>query len=124
MAIELRGVHALNQSHAALVLAFVLDATGVFEDIRALGQVADEEVASGVFGRLVVAEAVLVFVAGEDVDGFGAAAPLVLHVDVLHVSIDTKDDAGDEFVANREGASHWLELGALLGIYLGVKGFL
>src|SRR5689334_5437169 len=45
VAIELRGVHALQRREPRRVLALVLHADGVFEYVRALRQVVDEEVA-------------------------------------------------------------------------------
>src|SRR5438876_316435 len=42
MAVELRGIQALDFGDASLVLAAKLDAGGIFEDIRALRQIIDE----------------------------------------------------------------------------------
>ena len=63
MAVEFRCVHALDVRNAALVLALMLDAHTVLEDVDALGQLVDVEMRSGVTGRLVVAETILILVA-------------------------------------------------------------
>lgn len=71
VAVELGGAHALDLRDAALVTAFELHAGGVLEDVGALCQVVDEEVAGGVASAFVVAAAVLVVVAAEHVNRLG-----------------------------------------------------
>ena len=44
VAVELRGVEALDIGHAALVLALVLNTHTVFEDVDTFGKVVDVEV--------------------------------------------------------------------------------
>jgi hypothetical protein len=48
MAVELRGVHALDAGHAGLVIAPVLDAHGILEHVGALREVINEEMTGGV----------------------------------------------------------------------------
>ena len=105
VAVELRRVQALDACHSALVLAFVLDADVVLEDVNALGQVVDVEVRGRVAGHVVIPEAVLILVLAEHVGGLGAAAALVLHVDVLHIAIGAEHEAHDEFVTGLESAA-------------------
>ena len=50
MAIELRRVQALDACHSALILAFVLDANVVLEDVNAFGEVVDVEMGGRVAG--------------------------------------------------------------------------
>ena len=52
--------------------------------------------------RFVVAQAVLVLVARQHVHRLGAAAAVVLQVDVLHVAVRAQHDAHHEFVADRQ----------------------
>src|SRR5262245_62082582 len=100
VAVELGSVHALDVRDTGLVFATMLDARAVLEDVNALGQVIDEEVAGGVARAFVIGEAVLVFVLAEHVHRLGAAAALVLEMDVFHVAIDAQLDADDQFVAD------------------------
>ena len=54
VAVEFRGVHALDVGDTGLVTAAVEHFHRVLEDVGALGKVVDEEVAGGVSGGLVV----------------------------------------------------------------------
>jgi len=121
--VEFRGVHALDVGHAGLVLAAVLDTKGVLEDVGALGEVVDVEVRGGIFGGFVVAEAVLVFVAGEDIDGFGATGAMVFHVEVFHVTVGTQFDADHEFVTDFSFSVGREEFRAFFGVLFEVDGF-
>ena len=87
MAVKLRCVHALYSGHACLVFSLVLDAGTVFEDIHALGQIVHEKVRRSVTRALIVAQTVLITVAADNVDRLCAAGPLVLHMDVFHITI-------------------------------------
>ena len=83
MGIEIGRVHALDFGDAGLVAAFELHPQLVFKDIGAFGQVVDKEMAGCVFGRLVIGQAVMVAVAGEDIDRLKAAAAQILQVHVF-----------------------------------------
>lgn len=124
MGVELRGVHALDVGHAGLVLTTVLDAEGVLKDVGAFGEVVYVEVGGGVLGGFEVAETILIFVAGEDVDWLGTAGTVVFHVDVFHVAVDTEFDADYEFVTDCSFAIGREEFGAFLGGFLEVDGFI
>ena len=63
VAVELRRIHALDLGDAGLVLAAKLDARRILEDVGALGQVINEEVARHVAGALVIGQAILILVA-------------------------------------------------------------
>src|SRR5688572_5988009 len=99
VAVELGRVHALDLGDAGLVTAFVLDARGIFKDVNSFRQVIDKKVAGGIAGRFVVAQAVLVFVARQDVNRFRATATLVFKVDVFHIAIHAQFDPHDQFVS-------------------------
>lgn len=59
VAIELRGVHALDVRETRLVLATQLNSGRVFKNVLAFGQVVDEEMTGRVFGRFVVRQTIL-----------------------------------------------------------------
>ena len=109
MAVEFRCVHALDVRDTGLVTAAVEHLHRVLEDISALGQVVDEEVAGGIAGGFVVGQAVLIFVAGKHIDRLGAAAPLILQVDKFHVAVGSQNQAHNEFVSRLEIAVERLE---------------
>ena len=50
VAIEFRGIHALDFGHPGLIFAFVDHSSGVFENVDTLGQVIDKEMARGIAG--------------------------------------------------------------------------
>lgn len=50
MAVEFGSIHAFDVGHAGGVFTLMLDTDSIFKDIRAFGQVVDEEVAGGVLG--------------------------------------------------------------------------
>ena len=104
MAVEFRGVHALHVGHTGLVLAAMLDADGVFEDVHALGQVIEVEVRSRIAGRLVITETILILVSGKNVHGLGATTAMILQMDVLHIAVGAKFDPDDQFITHLDGS--------------------
>ncbi len=84
----------------------MLDADGVFKNVHALRKVIEVEVRSRVAGGLVITETILILVSGKNVHGLGAAAAMILHVDVLHVAIGAQFDPDDQFVAHLDGSSN------------------
>lgn len=100
MAAEFGGVHAFDARHAGLVFAAELDPCRVLENVSTGAEEVDEEMARRVAGRFVVAKAILVTVAREDVHRFGAAAAVIAEVDVFEVAVAFEDDANDEFVTD------------------------
>ena len=82
------------------VRALVLHPHRVLEHVRPLRQVVDEEVARRVLRDLVVRQPVLVLVPDQHVHRLGAAAAVVLQVDVLHVPVRPQDHPHDQLVAD------------------------
>ena len=107
MAIELGCVHALHVGHAGLILPAVLNPDGIFEDIGSLGQVIQVEVRGRVPGGLVITKSVLILVTGKDVDRFGPASAVILHMNILHVPVGTQLDPDDQFVPHRNRSADW-----------------
>ena len=62
MAVEFRGIHALNFGHSALIDTCMLHSQLIFEHICPLGQVINVEMGRGVLGGLIVGETILLFV--------------------------------------------------------------
>jgi len=103
-----------------LVLAAKLDAGRILEDVGALGQVINEEMAGDITGALVVGQAILIFVARDTFTArcrcraglSGARIPYPVHPQL---------DANHQFVANVERAFDRLSTGPFGGVHLGIE---
>ena len=100
---ELRCVEALDQGVAVVQTALLGDMQAVFQLVRPLRQMLDEELHVAVGVGLVVAHAVVVFVAGNLLDRFKAGGTQVLHKDVAHVLQIGEGEPHGDFVAHFEG---------------------
>ena len=103
MAVKFRSVHALHMGHTGLIFSTVLNPNGIFEDIGALGQIIQIEMECGVTGGLVIAQTILIFVSGNDIDRFSSASTMVLHVNIFHVPVSTQFDPHDQFISHFYG---------------------
>ena len=121
MAVEFWSVHALKRGDPGLVLASVLNPHAVLKHIRAARQIVDKEVAGGVTSRFVVPQAVLVFVARQDVYRLSSAAPLVLQMDLFHIAIDSDFYPGYHFIAYLNRGGDRIDRRAVFGVLLHIQ---
>ena len=103
MTVELGGVHALHMGHTGLIFSAVLNPDGLFEYIGALAQKIQVEMRCRVTGGLVIAQTVLIFVSGQNIDRFGSASAMVLHMNILHIPVGVQFDPNYQLISHFDG---------------------
>lgn len=103
VAVEFRGVEALDCGNSRGVFAGMKDSGRVLEDVLSFREVIDEEMGGGIARHFVVAKSILKSVARKDLKRFDAASTLVFEMDEFHITVDREEDADHEFIADLDG---------------------